>query len=109
MQTQEEELKHLLLGAELDLLDRIEERCADLEARVGDDASLRGSLRSVIVDVLRDAGVQDYERLATVLAPDRAGEHPRRNQEFARSDGRRAVPDHRPACRGPRFAMRFAS
>lgn len=69
MQTQEEELKHLLLGAELDLLDRIEERCADLEARVGDDTSLRGSLRGVIVDVLRDAGVQDYERLATVLAP----------------------------------------
>ena len=69
MQTQEEELKHLLLGAELDLLDRVEERCAGLEARVGDDASLRESLHGVIVDVLRDAGVREYERLATVLAP----------------------------------------
>ena len=69
MQTQEEELKHLLLGAELSLLDRVEERCADLETRFGDDESLRGTLRGVIVDVLRDAGVQDYDRLASVLAP----------------------------------------
>jgi hypothetical protein len=69
IKTQEEELKELLLGSELDLLASLEERCGALEDRVGDDPALRESVRSVIVDVLRDAGVRDHERLATVIAP----------------------------------------
>ena len=69
IKTQEEELKELLLGSELSLLANIEERCEALEERVGDDSSLKESVRAIIVDVLRDAGVRDHERLAVVIAP----------------------------------------
>lgn len=65
----EEELKRLLLASELDLLDELDERMRELDARVGDDSALRESTRRVIVDVLRDAGVSDHERLSTILAP----------------------------------------
>jgi len=65
----EEELKHLLLSHELDLLAKLEERLGGLQDRVGDDKVLQQSVRRVIVDALRDAGLQDHERLANVLAP----------------------------------------
>jgi len=67
--TPEEELKRLLLSNELDLLDELDERLQELVDRVGDDAALRASVRSIIVDVLRDAGAADHERLSTILAP----------------------------------------
>ena len=69
MRSPEDELKRLLLEAELDLLERLRERCQRLETRVGDDPAMRESLRGVILDVLRDAGVRDHDRLARVLAP----------------------------------------
>jgi len=65
----EEELRRLLLSSELDLLDELDRRTAGLAERVGDDAVLQESLRRVIVDVLRDAGADDHERLSTILAP----------------------------------------
>jgi outer membrane protein OmpA-like peptidoglycan-associated protein len=65
----EEELRRLLLSTELDLLDELDRRTAGLAERVGDDAVLQESLRRVIVDVLRDAGADDHERLSTILAP----------------------------------------
>ncbi len=57
-----EQLKRLLLQEEQERLDR-------LEARLGDDDALKGSLSPIIADVLRDAGVKDYRRLADALAP----------------------------------------
>ncbi len=61
-QTSGEQLRRLLLQEEQDRLDR-------LEARLGDDENLKNSLVPLIADVLRDAGVQDYRRLAGALAP----------------------------------------
>ncbi len=69
MKKPEDEIKRLLLAAELDLLERLRERCEHLETRVGDDPSTRETVRGVILEVLRDAGVQDHDRLAKVLAP----------------------------------------
>ena len=60
--TSSEQLRRLLLQEEQERIDR-------LEARLGDDDALRGSLTPVIADVLRDAGVKDYRRLASALAP----------------------------------------
>lgn len=65
----EEELKRLLLSNELDLLEELDERLQGLVDRLGDDAALRESVRGIIVDVLRDAGTSDHERLSTILAP----------------------------------------
>lgn len=67
--TPEEELKRLLLSPELDLLERLEQRLTELQQRVGDDPALEASTRRVIVNVLRDAGAEDHERLSTILAP----------------------------------------
>jgi outer membrane protein OmpA-like peptidoglycan-associated protein len=67
--TPEEELRQLLLSQELDLLARLDERVAELLERVGDDETLQSSMRRVIVDVLRDAGVEEHERLSNILAP----------------------------------------
>ena len=61
-QTSAEQLRRLLLGEEQERLDQ-------LEARLGDDDALKGSLAPIIADVLRDAGVKDYKRLAGALAP----------------------------------------
>lgn len=60
--TSSEQLRRLLLKEEQERIDR-------LEARLGDDDALKGSLTPIIADVLRDAGVQDYHRLAGALAP----------------------------------------
>ncbi|MGI9488550.1 MAG: OmpA family protein [Geminicoccaceae bacterium] len=60
--TSSEQLRRLLLQEEQARIDR-------LEARLGDDETLRGSLVPIIADVLRDAGVKDYHRLAGALAP----------------------------------------
>ena len=57
-----EQLRRLLLREEQERIDR-------LEARLGDDDTLRDSLIPIIADVLRDAGVKDYRRLADALAP----------------------------------------
>ena len=57
-----EQLRRLLLQDEQERLDR-------LEARYGDDDALTISLVPIIADVLRDAGVKDYRRLADALAP----------------------------------------
>ena len=59
---EEQRLKEALLGAELAQL-------RDLVQRFGDDAALAESVRRVIVDVLRKAGVQDHDRVAEALAP----------------------------------------
>lgn len=67
--TPEEELKRLLLSSELDLLAELQSRLGEIQARVGDDEVLQETLRNVIVDVLRDAGTADHERLSTILAP----------------------------------------
>jgi len=69
MNKPEEELKRLLLAPELDLLRRVDERCSSLEDRFRDDPATRESVRRVIVGALRDAGLQDHEGLASVLAP----------------------------------------
>ncbi len=69
MTTPEDEIKRLLLSAELDLLERLRDRTEQLDSRVGDDSSLRESTRAVIVDVLRDADVRDHDRLSRVMAP----------------------------------------
>lgn len=69
MRPPEEELKHLLLAPELALLKRIQRRCDALQLRVGDDPALKDSVRGVIVEVLRESGVQDHDRLAAALAP----------------------------------------
>ena len=60
--TSSEQLRRLLLQEEQERIDR-------LEARLGDEEALRGSLVPIIADVLRDAGVKDYHRLAGALAP----------------------------------------
>lgn len=60
--TSSEQLRRLLLQEEQERIDR-------LEARLGDDDALKGSLIPIIADVLRDAGVKDYHRLAGALAP----------------------------------------
>lgn len=57
-----EQLRRLLLQEE-------QERIERLEARLGDDDALRGSLIPIIADILRDAGVKDHQRLAGALAP----------------------------------------
>ena len=57
-----EQLKRLLLQEEQERLDR-------LEVRLGDDDALKSSLTPIIADILRDAGVKDYRRLADALAP----------------------------------------
>ena len=57
-----EQLRRLLLQEEQERIDR-------LEARLGDDDALKDSLIPIIADVLRDAGVKDYRRLAGALAP----------------------------------------
>ncbi len=67
--TPEEELKQLLLSPELALLDTLEQRLKGLQGRVGDDEALAASTRRVIVDVLREAGAEDHERLSLILAP----------------------------------------
>jgi len=69
MRAPEEELKRLLLASELDLLEKIRKRCDDLQARVGDDPKLKDSIRRVIVEVLRESGLHDHDRLAHALAP----------------------------------------
>ncbi len=69
MRAPEEELKHLLLAPELALLKRIQRRCDALQLRVGDDPALKHSVRGVIVEVLRESGVQEHDRLAAALAP----------------------------------------
>ncbi len=69
MRPPEEELKHLLLAPELALLKRIQRRCDALQLRVGDDPALKDSVRGVIVEVLRESGVQEHDRLAGALAP----------------------------------------
>ncbi len=61
-QASTEQLRRLLLGEEQERLDQ-------LEARLGDDDALKGSLVPIIADILRDAGVKDYRRLAGALAP----------------------------------------
>jgi len=61
-QTSAEQLRRLLLGEEQERLDQ-------LEARLGDDGALKSSLVPIIADILRDAGVKDYRRLAGALAP----------------------------------------
>ncbi|MDH3638332.1 MAG: OmpA family protein [Gammaproteobacteria bacterium] len=65
----EEQIKRLLLSEELDLLDKLRRQCDFLGDRVQDDSSIRETIRPVIIDVLRDAGVEDHERMARVLAP----------------------------------------
>jgi outer membrane protein OmpA-like peptidoglycan-associated protein len=69
IKTEEQELKDLLLGTELDLLATLDERCAVLEGRLGDEGALSQSVGAIIVDVLREAGVKDHEKLAGVIAP----------------------------------------
>lgn len=69
MKSPEEELKQLLLASELDLLERVRDRCDALFARVGDDPSLKDSVREVIVEVLRESEIRDHDRLARALAP----------------------------------------
>ena len=69
MRPPEEELKHLLLAPELALLKRIQRRCDALQLRVGDDPALKDSVRGVIVEVLRESGVQEHDRLSGALAP----------------------------------------
>jgi outer membrane protein OmpA-like peptidoglycan-associated protein len=68
-QSPEEELKHLLLSHELDLLAKLEERLGRIQDRVGDDKAFQASVHRVIVGVLQDAGVRDHERLSGILAP----------------------------------------
>ncbi len=58
----EAQLRRLLLRDELVRLDQLQER-------VGDDAALKASVVPIIADVLQDAGVRDYQRLAGALAP----------------------------------------
>ena len=60
--TSAEQLRRLLLQEEQERLDH-------LEARLGDDDALKGSLAPIIADILRDAGVKDYKRMAGALAP----------------------------------------
>ena len=63
------ELKRLLFSPELELLDRVRDRTAVLHSRVGADPALIDSIRRVLVDVLRQSGVHDHDRVAAALAP----------------------------------------
>ncbi|MGZ0187791.1 MAG: hypothetical protein ACKVH0_07275, partial [Alphaproteobacteria bacterium] len=63
------ELKRLLFAPELELLDRVRDRAAALHHRVGDDPALTVSVQRVLVDVLRQSGVQDHDSVAAALAP----------------------------------------
>lgn len=63
------ELKRLLFSPELELLDRVRDRTAVLHSRVGADPALIESIRRVLVDVLRQSGVHDHDRVAAALAP----------------------------------------
>ena len=63
------ELKRLLFSPELELLDRVRDRTAVLHSRVGADPALIDSVRRVLVDVLRQSGVHDHDRVAAALAP----------------------------------------
>ena len=65
----ERRLKQLLFAAELDVIRRLEAGQEELAARVGDDGALTQSVSGVVVEVLRDAGVRDHDRLAGALAP----------------------------------------
>ena len=64
MQKPEEEIKRLLLSDELELLETLRARFDQLETRVGDDPALSTSVSRIIVEVLREAGVRDHDRLA---------------------------------------------
>lgn len=66
---EEEQLRRLLFGREIDLLELLRAETHRLDRRVGDDPTLTQSVRRVIVDVLRDANVTDHEQVATALAP----------------------------------------
>ena len=63
------ELKRLLFSPELELLDRVRDRTAVLHNRVGEDPALTERIRRVLVDVLRQSGVHDHDRVAASLAP----------------------------------------
>lgn len=63
------ELKQLLFSPELELLDRVRDRMAVLNSRVGDDPALIESVQRVLVDVLRQSGVSDHDRVAAAIAP----------------------------------------
>jgi outer membrane protein OmpA-like peptidoglycan-associated protein len=63
------ELKRLLFAPELELLDRVHDRTAALHHRVGNDPALTVSVQRVLVDVLRQSGVQDHNSVAAALAP----------------------------------------
>lgn len=63
------ELKQLLFSPELELLDRVRDRMAVLNSRVGDDPALIESVQRVLVDVLRQSGVSDHDRVAGAMAP----------------------------------------
>lgn len=65
----EDDLKRLLLADELEQLSTVKKRTDILWKRVGDDPALRESVRRQIVEVLREAGIRDYDRLSSVLAP----------------------------------------
>ncbi len=69
MATPEAHLKEILFAEELRTLQSLEQRYSFLESRVGSDPALRDSVRRVIIDVLVEAGVEDAERLATILSP----------------------------------------
>lgn len=69
MQKPEEEIKRLLLSDELDLLETLRTRFDQLEKRVGDDPALSVSVSRIVVEVLREAGVRDHDRLARTMAP----------------------------------------
>ncbi len=64
-----ERLRELLFGEERALLRALEARTQALQERVGDDQALAESVRRVIVDVLRESGIKDHERVAEALAP----------------------------------------
>jgi len=63
------ELKQLLFGPELELLDRVRDRAAVLHHRVGDDPALTESVRRVLADALSEADGEGRDRIAAALAP----------------------------------------
>ena len=69
METPEDQLKRLLLSRELDLLQELRVRFDALSESIDDPETMRRRVQPVIVDLLRDAGQQDHERMARVLAP----------------------------------------
>jgi outer membrane protein OmpA-like peptidoglycan-associated protein len=84
-----ERLKELLLGDERTLLRTLEQRIEELFERVGDDAVMAESVRRVIVDVLRESGIKDHDKVAAALAPlvvhTVAQEVPRHSRSMAQS------------------------